>query len=371
MVLILPMMQQEVAAEPRIREENFLLPVQIDGREESVEVFVARPANGQRLPIALIANGSAAEAPSSARADWLANLAHDFAHRGWLAASVVWPGYGRSTGKFMDKAGTCTAPDVGRFLDAHGAELLGALQALRQRPDVDATIALGIGFSIGGAAMLDLASRTSRPLTAVINISGGVYHYSRPASPKSSCEPYKDDLVRNFIRLGRTNPTPTLWLYAENDPFFPPTFASRLVTGYRYEGGNAEFFLLPAFEKDGHTLFKVDAYHLMKPHIDEFLWSNHLPTTHDTGLNPILDFLPSESRENVNRYRKKIAEKALAISSSTHRVFWNYGARSEEDAQRRAVQYCEEKSRQSCRLLATNDQLIDNWRAALTENSKH
>lgn len=367
LVMVLSLSQQHVYAAPGIHEENYLLPIQVAGHQEYLEIFVARPANGKKLPIALITNGSAADDPKSVRADWLANLAHDFAHRGWLAASIVWPGYGRSSGNFMDEAGTCTAPDVGRFLDAHAIELSGALRALRERSDVDPTVALGIGFSIGGAAMLDLASQAARPLTAVINISGGVYHYSKPGRPMESCEAYQDDLVLNFRIFGRANPTPTLWLYSHNDPFFGPHLASTMVSNYRSEGGQADFFMLPDFERDGHTLHKIGAYYLLKPHIDEFLSTNFLPTTHDGELDAVLKHLPPKIQQDLIVYRNKIAEKALAVSLVNKSIFWNFGARSEEDAQKRAVEYCEAQTRHSCRLLATNNELVDDWRDALAE----
>ncbi len=122
----------------------------------------------------------------------------------------------------MDEAGNCTNPDVARFLDTHGEELGAALAALRKRPDVDPSLALGVGISIGGASMLDLAARPDHPLAAVINISGGVYHYSTMGSPEADCSLYQADLVRNFTTFGTNNPTPTLWMYAENDPYFSP-----------------------------------------------------------------------------------------------------------------------------------------------------
>ncbi|MFH7365407.1 alpha/beta hydrolase family protein, partial [Pseudomonas syringae group genomosp. 7] len=94
-----------------MREDQLLLPYHIDAHCEKVEALIVRPARAGKFPVALIINGSAAHR-SSAHADWLAHMAHEFAHRGWLAASIVWPGYGRSTRRFMDEAGNCTSPDL-------------------------------------------------------------------------------------------------------------------------------------------------------------------------------------------------------------------------------------------------------------------
>ncbi|MFH7457135.1 hypothetical protein RA277_31510, partial [Pseudomonas syringae pv. tagetis] len=72
-------------------------------------------------------------------------------------------GYGRSTGRCMDEAGNSTSPDLARFLDTKGKELGAALATLRKRPDVDPSLAQGVGISIGGASMLDLAPRPDNP----------------------------------------------------------------------------------------------------------------------------------------------------------------------------------------------------------------
>ncbi|EGH45076.1 hypothetical protein PSYPI_23102, partial [Pseudomonas syringae pv. pisi str. 1704B] len=101
----------QACADEAVREQQLLLPIHIDAHREKVEALIVRPARAGKFPVALIINGSAAQ-PSSVHADWLPHIAHDFAHRGWLAASIVWPGYGRSTGRFMDEAGNCTNPDV-------------------------------------------------------------------------------------------------------------------------------------------------------------------------------------------------------------------------------------------------------------------
>lgn len=102
------------ASQPRadslVSEEQLLLPIQVDSHIEKIEALIVRPVKEGKYPIALIVNGSAATSPSAAHADWLAHIAHDFAHRGWLAASIVWPGYGRSTGNFMNEGELAPIP---------------------------------------------------------------------------------------------------------------------------------------------------------------------------------------------------------------------------------------------------------------------
>ena len=362
------------ASQPRadslVSEEQLLLPIQIDSNIEKIEALIVRPVKEGKYPIALIVNGSAATSPSAAHADWLAHIAHDFAHRGWLAASIVWPGYGGSTGNFMNEGGTCTNPNVARFLDAHGRELGAALAAVRERPDVDPSLAVGVGISIGGASMLDLAGQPSHPLTAVINISGGVYHYTNVGSADSNCSLYQTDLVRNLTKFGKDNPTPTLWIYAENDPFFSPDLVGRMITGYRSGGGNAELALLPRFGKDGHSLYKQEANTLLKPHIEDFLRSNRLPAMDDSALMPLLSKLAPEDRAGAEAYLQSVTEKAMAMSKESNSIYWYYGARSLKTARKQALSNCRKATGKPCQLVAQNMELIDGWQDVVSPSEK-
>lgn len=348
-------------ADSEVREEKLLLPIQIGEHSEELEALIVRPVDGNRFPIALIVNGSAAGSPSAVHPEWLAHMAHDFAHRGWLAASVVWPGYGNSTGTFMNEAGSCSAPRVARFLDAHGNELGAALTALRQRTDVDPSITLGLGISIGGASILDLAARPDRPLTAAINISGGVYHYDKVGVPSSGCEPFTADLVRSMANFGKNNPTPTLWFYAANDPYFGPDLADKMLASYRSQGGHADFVAFPPFGTDGHTLFKQTANPLTKPRIDDFLRQNHLPAMDDAAMTPMLSYLGPEDRTQIERYVESATEKAMAMPEHAIGIYWHYGARSVESAQKDALANCQKETGKTCHLVATNLHLLDGW----------
>ena len=357
-------------ADTAVREEQLLLPIQIDSHVEKVEALIVRPVKGGKFPIALIVNGSAPASLSDVHAEWLAHIAHDFAHRGWLAASIVWPGYGRSTGRFRDEAGTCAEPNVSRFLDDHGKELGAALATLRERPDVDPSLALGVGISIGGASMLDLAAQPGRPLAAVINISGGVYHYTHVGSPEPNCSLYQTDLVRNFTKFGKDNPTPTLWIYAENDPLFSPDLVARMVSGYRSEGGDADFVLLPPFGNDGHTLYKQEANSLLKPHIEEFLRHHRFPAMDDSALTPLFSKLVPEDREGAEAYLKSVTEKAIAMSKESTSIYYHYGARSIKIAREQALSNCRNATGKPCRIVAENMELINGWQDIVHSASK-
>ena len=333
------------------------MAVTIDGRSEHLEALVVHPTGPGRFPVALIVNGHFAR-PGESHPAGLAHLAHDFAHRGWLAAVVNWRGYGSSSGALQEALGTCTAPAPHLFLDAHVADLGAALTALRARPDADPTIALGLGISIGGAAMLDLAAEAGHPLTAVVNISGGVYHNATPFMPDPACGAFEAELVRTIGTFGVAH-VPTLWIYAENDPWFRPGLVALMAEAYRRNGGRAELKMLPPFRDDGHMLFLWEANVVTQPLIDQFLRAHDLPAmADDKAFAPFAVARDVVDRDMIAYYLRMPTEKALAVPSGGSGVYISFAQRSVDAARRQAMLRCMAASRGACRIAAENHTVI-------------
>jgi len=104
------------------------------------------------------------------------------------------------------------------------------------------------GHSSGGFASLALASRGFDGLRGVINFSGG-----RGSRADKVCSP--PELIQAFARFGRTTRVPTLWLYAENDTYFPPTLVRELHRAFQGGGGKAQLIMLSPFFSEGHYFF--------------------------------------------------------------------------------------------------------------------
>jgi predicted esterase len=240
--------------------------------------------------------------------------------------------------------------------------LAAALGALRARSDVDPTITLGLGFSIGGVSMLDLAARGDHPLTAVINISGGLYHDAKRFRPNAACSAFERDLVREVSSFGVVG-VPTLWLYAANDPWFSADLISEMLRGYQASGGRTEFTMFPPFGADGHTLYRWEANALTQPKIDNFLRANHLPAMEDAhAFEPLLAALNAQDRDSVERYLLAPTEKALAVPESGDGAYWYFASRTIEDARHEALEHCRVASAKQCHVVADNRNLIADWR---------
>ena len=187
--------QPNLPSDPGVAEDVTPLQVVIRGHHYALDALIARKPGAERLPVALITHGNTDGDPRSAGMGWLRGWAHDLANRGWLAVAVMRRGYGRSEGEMFDDAGTCAAPDVGRYLDANADDLAAALQAVALRPDADMGRVIAIGDSAGGAETLDFAG----PWHAAL-VRGG-QRLGRPRPTGVAIPPYCPDAM----------PTPPTW----------------------------------------------------------------------------------------------------------------------------------------------------------------
>ena len=357
---------------PTVEEEQLELTVSVRGRSYLLETLIVRPPEtGRRFPLALIAQGSSTVGfgPKDLHAAGLRTWAHDFAHRGWVAAVVIWRGYGTSTGDISEDSGNCEVPRAGRYLNDHADDLQAAMEALATRPEVDPSRgAIIMGVSIGGASALALAARKAvLPIRGVINVSGGLYYDAQPFRPNPACEMFYNDLVIEMARFGggaaaasERNGVPTLWLYAANDPWFLPALVGRMLTAYRNAGGRAELTMFPPFEEDGHKMFlRETGRRLLLPEIDRFLRRNALPTWDEGAWEPLLAKLSQADRDTVLAYlRTGPTEKALAFGRGGTGAYWHSGDASLEAARASALNSCRERTNGACTLAAENFWLV-------------
>jgi len=162
------------AASSLVVEESSL-NVTLRGRDHALAALIVKPSGAtDRLPIALITHGSprdSAQRPTY-RVTAMLPRARDLAHRGWLAVAFLRRGFGGSQGPFVEGF-TCEAPDFRRALATAAEDIEAVRVAVARRPDADATRVLGLGVSVGGAAMLAWAATRPDGLLGVVNVSGG------------------------------------------------------------------------------------------------------------------------------------------------------------------------------------------------------
>ncbi|MBS2018515.1 MAG: prolyl oligopeptidase family serine peptidase [Deltaproteobacteria bacterium] len=195
-----------------------------------------------------------------------------FVERGYAVVSVLRRGFGVSGGRFDEGVGRdARYAKAGR---AAGRDIRAVLEHLRQVDDVDRDRVVLAGHSAGGfgaLAVLDDEPVAAVRVRLVLDFAGGKGAQWLRQGPH-----FEDTLVAAAGELGRRSRTPTAWIYAANDLWFPPPIVDRMHAAYRAAGAPAELVRLPAVGEDGHELFTDAAIALWTDAVEHFL-RVHLP----------------------------------------------------------------------------------------------
>jgi len=307
-----------------------------------LEVSIEMPG---RHPLAILTHGTAVKPDERLRVTPWAQLnqARWFARRGYLVLVVVRKGYGKSAGIEDGRSGGCGGR--GSFSDAGEAsaeDLRGVIRWGMKLPEVDPETVVSVGVSTGGFAQVALAADPPRGLKAAISFAGG-----RGSDGKEhNCD--LDALVGAFHSFGkgaaRHGQVPMLWIYSQNDHFFPPAMAAQFDAAYRKGGGAEEFVMAPPDGEDGHHLYShPDAWSAT---VTEFLRAHNLLPLGDTVLPPPMApnipapmGLAERGVEAWRRYLTSAPYRAFAVSEGGG---WGYsaGAFSQQIANDEALERC-------------------------------
>lgn len=223
---------------------------------------VCRPDIPGRLPVVVINHGSPSRPElrpqmeptlcSSEPAQW-------FMDRGYIVVFALRRGFGASTGPAVEDTSANAAGFVGcRSPNYFRSGLQGALDIdaiLRwatNLPYAQKTGAVVIGQSTGGWATMAYDS-VEKPRGAIfISFAGGRGGHAFPETP-SNCRP--DLLIDAAKRYGQSSVAPMLWIYAQNDTFFPMPLVRDMHSAYTRAGGRALLVFTKPYGNEGHGLF--------------------------------------------------------------------------------------------------------------------
>ncbi|MDB5550484.1 MAG: Dipeptidyl aminopeptidase/acylaminoacyl-peptidase-like protein [Rhizobium sp.] len=221
------------------------------GRELRVRLVL--PEGNGPFPLALINHGSprTAEERQAYNDPQYRELERWFLDRGYAVALPLRRGYGDAGGEWSETFVSCDNPDYVKAGLESAKDIEAALAALYERDDVSSAATIAVGQSAGGWAVLALASLNVEGVRGYVNFSGGRGGH---IDDRAELNCNSDALVEAAGRYGETSREPTLWLYSENDAFFPPSLAERMQEAFTNAGGAAEFMMLPPVGDDGHML---------------------------------------------------------------------------------------------------------------------
>ncbi len=214
-----------------------------------LEATLYRPAGPGPFPLVVLSHGTARD-PMERVGRRLRYDAQSwkFVHMGFAVVIPMRRGYGHSEGEYAESDGPCSHS---RFYEAgleSARDLRATVEYVSALPGIDSQRLVLAGHSSGGLASLVLASQGLPGVRGVINFGGG-----RGSTDRRNCSPHK--LIEACALAGRTTRVPTLWLYSQNDSYFPPWLAREMSDAFRQAGGPVELVMLPAFYEEGHYLF--------------------------------------------------------------------------------------------------------------------
>lgn len=238
---------------PHEERVHFPVPVTspLGNKQLMLEGTMYRPSGNGPFPLAVLNHGSprkASDRRDRTRERYVQQSAWFVAH-GFAVVIPMRRGYAASEGDWAEGGGPCDRSNWHLAGRESAKDIRAAVEFMQARPFVDRTRVLLVGQSAGGFGALALAAEGVEGLKGVINFSGG--RGSRQAG--KNCSP--QSLVTSMGGFGRTMKVPTLWIYAENDSYFPPPLVKEMHSAFRKTGGDGELVLLPPFGTDGHLMF--------------------------------------------------------------------------------------------------------------------
>jgi len=232
-----------------------------------------KPEGDGPFPVLVINHGTP-RSPSDfpKMQDRYARQAQLFARHGFLVINPMRRGYGKSDGPWAENYFSCSNPDYVRAGLESAKDIGAALDYARALPYADAQRIVLLGKSAGGFGVLALSSLNPAGVIGTINFAGG--RGSR--GPDDVCN--EAGLVDAFGRYASTTKVPMLWVYSQNDHFFGPALASRLLDAYKARGVDVRFEAVPPYGDDGHAFFEGrDNAAIWVPMVDQFLAKLGLP----------------------------------------------------------------------------------------------
>lgn len=211
-----------------------------------------RPDGDGPFPMVLINHGSPRSATERATFTGKYKAQSEaFVHKGFVVINPLRRGYGKSDGPWAEDYFSCSNPSYYEAGLETAKDIAAAIEYAKTRPYIDAKRIVLIGQSAGGFGVLALASLQPEGVLGVVNFAGG--RGSR--GPNEVCN--ADRLVDAFARYASTTRIPMLWFYSQNDGYFGPELAQRMVKAYSDKGVDVKFVALPPFGKDGHMYFSA------------------------------------------------------------------------------------------------------------------
>ena len=232
----------------------------------TLEATLYRPSGPGPFPLVVLSHGTSRDPQQrlGGRVRYDAQ-SWKFVSLGFAVVIPMRRGYGHSEGDYAEVEGLCANSNFYEAGLESARDLRATVEYVSALPGIDPQRLVLAGHSSGGFASLVLAGQGLPGVRGVINFGGG-----RGSTERLNCSP--DKLIEACALAGRTTRVPTLWIYSQNDSYFPPRLAQEMSAAFRQAGGQVEFVMLPPFAEEGHYLFTdVRGLDRWTPAVNRFL----------------------------------------------------------------------------------------------------
>jgi hypothetical protein len=149
-----------------------------------------------------------------------------------------------------------------------------------------------------------------------------------------------------------------LWVYAKNDHFFGSALAQKLLTAFNGAGGQAEFVHAAAFGEEGHFLFSASGRPVWTPIVDAYLKTRNFAVAPQARVaGPALEpprQISANGRKDFQSFLDAPGHKAFAVSDMGA-YGWRTARGTAAEAEKTALQTCEQAGKKPCSLYAVDE----------------
>jgi dienelactone hydrolase len=261
------------AARVRFQEQVVMLPKAAIPSRIDLEATVFKPAGAGPFPVVVINHGKAPGRPGmQGRARFPAQSV-EFLRRGYVVVLPMRQGFARSGGAYV--GGSCDIETNGMM---QADDVVATLDYMATQPYVDMERIVVIGQSHGGLTTMAFSTVAYPGVRGVVNFAGGLRNLN--------CPDWEERLVGAFASYGSLARYPSLWVYGDNDSYWPVPLPSRMFNAFKTRAtgpaARARLVDVGEFGADSHRLFSArEGIPVWLPEVGNFFRSLGLPF--DTG----------------------------------------------------------------------------------------